>query len=138
MYKTTNAIIESLVEVTNNKPREKGKSRYFGFMNYYNGIVFKGFIKGIPTGILSGGQYDNLMGKMGKKSHAIGFAVYLDELSRFYESQEYDVDVAIEYGDAGVDKVNALVKELTKEGKTIFVAKKINEKLKYKELIKID
>lgn len=107
-------------------------------MNYYNGIVFKGFIKGIPTGILSGGQYDNLMGKMGKKSHAIGFAVYLDELSRFYESQEYDVDVAIEYGDAGVDKVNALVKELTKENKAIFVAKKINEKLKYKELIKID
>ena len=49
-------------------------------MKYYNGIVFKGFVEGIPTGILSGGQYDNLMEKMGKKSRAIGFAVYLDEL----------------------------------------------------------
>ena len=51
-------------------------------MKYYNGIVFKGFIKGIPTGILSGGQYDKLMEKMGKKSRAIGFAVYLDELTK--------------------------------------------------------
>ena len=51
-------------------------------MKYYNGIVFKGFVEGIPTGILSGGQYDKLMEKMGKKSKAIGFAVYLDELTK--------------------------------------------------------
>ncbi len=51
-------------------------------MNYYNGIAFKGFVEGIPTGILSGGQYDNLMKKMGKDYGAIGFAVYLDEVSR--------------------------------------------------------
>jgi len=51
-------------------------------MKYYNGIVFKGFIEGVPTGILSGGQYDKLMEKMGKKSKAIGFAVYLDELGK--------------------------------------------------------
>ena len=48
-------------------------------LNYYNGLVFRGFIEGIPESILSGGQYDNLMKKMGKKnSRAIGFAVYLD------------------------------------------------------------
>ena len=51
-------------------------------MNYYNGIAFKGYIEGVPTGILSGGQYDNLMKKMNKRYGAIGFAVYLDELSR--------------------------------------------------------
>ena len=51
-------------------------------MNYYNGIVFKGFVSGIPASVLSGGQYDNLMEKMGKKARAIGFAVYLDELER--------------------------------------------------------
>ncbi len=49
-------------------------------MNYYNGIVFKGYINGIPTGILSGGQYGSLARKMGKSCEAIGFAVYLDEL----------------------------------------------------------
>ena len=51
-------------------------------MKYYNGIAFKGFVEGIPTGILSGGQYDNLMLKMQKRYGAIGFAVYLDEVSR--------------------------------------------------------
>ncbi len=49
-------------------------------MNYYNGIVFKGFINGIPSGILSGGQYDKLMKKLRKNSCAAGFAVYLDML----------------------------------------------------------
>ena len=51
-------------------------------MNYYNGIAFKGFISGIPESVLSGGQYDRLMTKMGRKSGAIGFAVYLDLLER--------------------------------------------------------
>ncbi len=54
-------------------------------MSYYNGIAFKGFVEGVPTGILSGGQYDGLMRKMNKKSRAIGFAVYLDELSKLSE-----------------------------------------------------
>lgn len=45
-------------------------------INYYNGIVFKGFANGIPTQVLSGGQYDRLMHRMGRKSAAIGFAVY--------------------------------------------------------------
>ena len=51
-------------------------------IKYYNGIVFKGFIDGVPTGILSGGQYDKLMKKMGKSDKAIGFAVYLDEIEK--------------------------------------------------------
>ncbi len=51
-------------------------------MNYYNGILFKGFVEGIPGSVLSGGQYDKLMRKMGKRSRAVGFAVYLDMLER--------------------------------------------------------
>ncbi len=55
-------------------------------MNYYNGIVFKGFVNGIAHSILTGGQYDSLMKKMGRRSGAIGFAVYLDFLERFEET----------------------------------------------------
>ena len=53
-------------------------------LNYYNGIVFRGFIEGIPESILSGGQYDNMLHIMGhdKGSKAIGFAVYLDLIER--------------------------------------------------------
>ena len=46
-----------------------------GDMGYYNGFLFRGYIEGIPTGVLSGGQYDELMEKMGKSSDAIGFAI---------------------------------------------------------------
>lgn len=31
-------------------------------MDYYTGIIFQGFINGVPSSILSGGRYDNLRG----------------------------------------------------------------------------
>ena len=49
-------------------------------MNYYNGIIFKGFVEGVPESVLSGGQYDSLMKRMDKESLGIGFAVYLENL----------------------------------------------------------
>ncbi len=56
-------------------------------MKYYCGVVFKGYIEGVPGGILAGGQYDKLLQKMGRKSGAIGFAVYLDQLERLAEKE---------------------------------------------------
>ena len=54
-----------------------------GDSNYYNGVAFVGFIEGVPTDILRGGQYDKLAERViGHKSGAIGFAVYLDELEK--------------------------------------------------------
>lgn len=55
-------------------------------MNYYSGIVFKGFVSELPSSVLSGGQYDKLMKKMGRSASAVGFAVYLDMLERVDES----------------------------------------------------
>lgn len=51
-----------------------------GDMKYYNGIAFSGFVSGIPTAVLRGGQYDRMLERLGKRCRAIGFAVYLDEL----------------------------------------------------------
>lgn len=70
-----------------------------GDFNYYNGIVFKGFISGVPTAVLSGGQYDNLMRKMRKDAKAIGFAVYTDALDRaeFSDASVKKSGVADEY-----------------------------------------
>ena len=53
-----------------------------GNRKYYSGVAFQGYVEGIPTAVLSGGQYDGLMQAMGKKGKAVGFAVYLDELRR--------------------------------------------------------
>ncbi len=50
--------------------------------SYYNGVIFKGFLSGVPDSVLSGGQYDKLMRRMKRRSRAVGFAVYLDTLER--------------------------------------------------------
>lgn len=57
-------------------------------MNYYNGIVFKGFVSGVPSSVITGGQYDRLMKKMQRSSSAIGFAVYLDSIDRAGSTEE--------------------------------------------------
>lgn len=83
-----------------------------GFNGYYSGVVFKGFVNGIASRVLSGGQYDKLMQKMGRKSSAIGFAVYLDTLERYQEKTEQTdektiINVALPKGRLG-EKVYAM------------------------------
>ena len=65
-------------------------------MKYYSGVVFKGYLPGLHTGILSGGRYDRLLQKMGRSSSAIGFAIYLDLLERF-QPQTNGFDVVLLY-----------------------------------------
>lgn len=92
-------------------------------MDYYNGLVFRGFISGIASGILSGGRYDNLLAKMGRTQGAIGFAVYLDQLARFFAKKElYDVDVLLSYqADCDLLTVIAKASELTEQGLRVSV-----------------
>ena len=61
-----------------------------GDVKYYNGIAFKGFISGIPDSVLSGGQYDRLMRRMGRRDRAVGFAVFLNMLERLAEGGRTD------------------------------------------------
>ena len=61
-----------------------------GDMKYYNGIAFKGFISGIPGSVLSGGQYDHLMRRMGRRDRAVGFAVFLNMMERLKEEAGTD------------------------------------------------
>ena len=109
-------------------------------MNYYNGIVFKGYIEGIPTGILSGGQYDQLLKKMGKRSKAIGFAVYMDFLERFLEEErDHDVDAVLLYReDTDRALLFAAAKRLTSEGYSVTVQKALPEKLRYKMIVELN
>lgn len=108
-------------------------------MNYYSGIVFKGFVNGVAEGVLSGGQYDNLMKKMSRKSGAIGFAVYLDVLERlFQEESEFDVDVVLLYEDgAKLSEISSAVKTLSQNGEKILAQKSKPEKMRYKRLVKL-
>lgn len=109
-------------------------------IRYYNGIVFKGFVEGIPVSVLSGGQYDTLMRKMNRKSQAIGFAVYLDALEQYGKTRdEYDVDAVLLYGnDEKLENVANLAEILSSQGSSVSVQKQIPNGLKYKKLFKIE
>jgi len=69
-------------------------------LSYYSGIIFQGYIDGIPTKILSGGRYDKLMRKFGKSSDAIGFAVSLDLLERHSQTDDF-INIALPKGRLG-------------------------------------
>ena len=107
-------------------------------LKYYNGIIFKGFIEGIATAVLSGGQYDKLMRKMKRKTGAVGFALYLDQLERFYPREEsYDTDYVLLYGENESAKaVCEAVRAYSKKG-AVLAVRKLPGSLKYKTLLKL-
>ncbi len=108
-------------------------------MSYYDGIVFKGFLAGLPEGVLAGGQYGALLRSMGMSADAIGFAIYLDMLEDLgYKADVYDVDVLLLYSEK--TDISAIIKkaaELTDAGKSVSAQRTAPEQLKYRELIKI-
>lgn len=85
-------------------------------VNYYNGIVFNGFIEGVPTSVLSGGQYDNLMIKMGKNGCAIGFAVYANRLENLFIDKENEKIAYLIYGnDTPLEEIFCAFKKLSQK-----------------------
>ena len=107
-------------------------------INYYNGIVFKGFIEGIPSSVLSGGQYNRLVLKMGRTSRAIGFAIYLDLLERLgKEDKSYDFETLLLYSDtADVAAIAQATASLAESG-SVMAQKQIPDKLKFKYIKKL-
>ena len=106
-------------------------------MSYYNGIVFKGFLDGICEGVLSGGEYDDLMKRMGRDSKAVGFALYLDLLESLKgEEKNIDVDVLLIYDEKNkAEDVMTVKSDLIAKGKSVFASKVIPGKLRYFELL---
>ncbi len=92
---------------------------------YYDDILFKGFVDGVGEGVLSGGRYDKLLTRMGKKSGAIGFAVYVDLLENLTKTQDSkDVDVLVFYGEnTPCEKVIQTVQGLVEQGNTVSAQK---------------
>ena len=65
-------------------------------LGYYNGIIFRGYIKGNNDIILSGGRYDKLLNKFNSNKNAIGFAIYMDKLYGKTNINDY-IDILILY-----------------------------------------
>lgn len=65
-------------------------------LGYYNGIIFKGYIKESNDIILSGGRYDKLLSKFNSNKNAIGFAIYMDKLYEKNKTSDF-IDILILY-----------------------------------------
>lgn len=49
-------------------------------VNYYSGIIFKGYFNGIGSTVLRGGRYNKLLENFGRDISAIGFSVDINLL----------------------------------------------------------
>ena len=109
-----------------------------GDMDYYNGIVFKGYVKGVPRAVLAGGRYDNLMRRFEKPQAAVGFALYLSELNRlFQEQREYDVDTLLLYEEHHTPaQIASAVRAFSVQG-SVFAAPALPEGLRARRTVSL-
>ena len=104
-------------------------------LSYYNGIVFGGFVAGVPECVLSGGQYDRLMERMGKRARAIGFAVYPDRLDARASLADCDVDTVVLYGDGNApDAVLALIRKMAASGARVLACRQLPTAISYRDV----
>lgn len=61
-------------------------------IDYYSGIIIRGYMEGVGTPVLSGGRYDRLIASFGKEMPAVGFAIDIDAVAGCVgiAPQEYD------------------------------------------------
>ncbi len=105
-------------------------------MEYYTGIVFKGYAEGLSKAVLSGGRYDKLAQKFTPEIGAIGFAVYLGELLYHQKPKEFDTDVLLLYGeDTPATAVIAKAQELRAAGESVRIAASLDDGVRYRRLI---
>lgn len=108
-------------------------------MDYYNGLIFQGYLPGLPSGVLSGGRYDNLLRQMGRGDGAIGFAVYMNLLERLERREEtFDADVLLLYDDAM--PASAVLREAEacrRAGQTVRVERRRPEGLSFRAIRKV-
>ena len=108
-------------------------------MDYYNGIVFRGYIENLPRAVLAGGRYDNLMRRFRKPQSALGFALYLGELPRaFTQPERYDTDCLVIYGDASPETVMRAVAFLLEDGKGVRAEKTLPKNVRARRIYRLE
>ncbi len=85
-------------------------------MNYYTGIVVKGYITGSGEAVLSGGRYDGLLAEFGFDAPATGFAVNVDAVASAVDAPVPAADVIV-FGEEGAEmKAIEYIRSLASQG----------------------
>lgn len=102
--------------------------------DYYNGIIFNGYLQGVPHCVLSGGRYDKLLNKLGKSGGAVGFALYLGEIERYFENGDESVDYLVIYDIKSELEAVKFAENAAKNGNSSRISTVVPQGLKYKNL----
>lgn len=94
-----------------------GYGRYIRFdlglvhqIDYYTGVVFRGYVEGAGDAVLSGGRYDKLVEAFGRPAQATGFAVDVDAVASCLPSATLpELETVIHYGDGELSRALAAV-----------------------------
>lgn len=78
-------------------------------LDYYTGLVFRGYAEGAGAPVLSGGRYDRLMEQFGRKAEAIGFAVDVDAVGACLAVEIPRLETVIHYGPGLLARALAVV-----------------------------
>lgn len=89
-------------------------------LGYYNGIIFKGYIKESNDIILSGGRYDKLLNKFNSNKNAIGFAIYMDKLYEKNKTSDF-IDILILYKSGDENILLSEVRKFMSQNKKVRV-----------------
>ena len=104
---------------------------------YYNGIIFNGYLEGVPHSVLTGGRYDKLLEKFGKPLQAIGFAFYLGELERYFAEVPEATDVRLLYGaESGAGALLA-ARKLAAEGLSVRLANAVPAEGRFRRTMRL-
>nr|WP_252891109.1 ATP phosphoribosyltransferase regulatory subunit [Thermoclostridium stercorarium] len=92
-------------------------------LNYYTGIVFRGFTYGVGYPVLSGGRYDNLLRRFGKECPATGFSLGINMIMTALERQNklacpFSCDYYIIYDKNARKKAFSVLNALRQNGET--------------------
>lgn len=86
-------------------------------IDYYTGVIFKGYVEEVGDSILSGGRYDNLIQHFGIELPATGFAINVDDIMIALKKQntmsmDKDKKVLIFYKEEFLRKAYDFMQEL--------------------------
>ncbi len=79
-------------------------------IDYYTGVVFRGYVEGAGDAVLSGGRYDGLTASFGRSAPATGFAVDVDAVAGCLSGEEPpDLELLVHFGPGQLARALAAV-----------------------------
>ena len=91
---------------------------------YYNGLIFTGYIEGLAVPALTGGRYDKLVAKMGiLNKSALGFAVDLSAVQKLLNPFVSPTNIVKYDKNADIGELIATSNKLFNEGKSFCITK---------------